>query len=207
MQSYGTAAHARVPHVNYALSIMKKAVMFLVPAILVAIGIALIASYKVDATAAARSDGWTQARGTIEKIAEGTERNPIDVTFRYEFSGREYRANQVTLGKLTKKDVPSRLAHYTVGRTVLIYVNPANPSEAVLELGKHPARGPLVAGSNLIYLGIAVAVVLWWRGRQRTRRRVRRPGQPMSRPKPPKPPPPPPKPKPPMRPRRPVKRT
>ncbi len=163
---------------------MKKAVLFLVPAIIIAVGIAYITSYKLDASAVSRSDGWNQERGTIEKIGAGTS-EPIDVTFRYEVAGREYRSNRVSLGKLEKSDAPSRLRRYTVGRTVLIYVNPADPAEAVLELAKHPARGPLLLGWNIIYLGIAVGIILWWRNKPRRRKRVRRPGQPTSRLKPP----------------------
>lgn len=163
---------------------MKKVVLFLAPAIIIAIGIAMIVSYKLDASAVSRSDGWNQERGTIEKISAGTVQ-PIDVTFRYEVGGREYRSSRVSLGTLEQSDVPARLKRYTVGRKVLVYVNPANPAEAVLELAKHPARGPLLLGWNIIYLGVAVAIVLWWRSKPRKRKRVRRPGRPMSRLKPP----------------------
>jgi hypothetical protein len=163
---------------------MKKAVTFVVPAILVLFGLTLMASYLLAVKSASRSNQWTQTRATIEKVAAGTS-EPLDVIYRYEVAGHEYRSTLVTLGTISKSDVPSRLQRYTVGRTVLIYVNPTNPAEAVLELGQHPGNWRLLAGWFFIYLGIATAIVLWWRNKRSLQKRVRRPGRPMSRLKPP----------------------
>jgi len=165
---------------------MKKAVIFVVPAIVVIAGLALIANYLIAGKSASRSNQWTQTRATIEKIAAGTS-EPLDVVYRYQFEGREYRSTRVTLGQLSKSDVPSRLQRYQAGRTVLIYVNPANPGEAVLELSRHPSNWPLLAGWSFVYLGIAAGIVVWWRNKRRPKKRIRRPARPMSRLKPPPP--------------------
>jgi hypothetical protein len=79
---------------------------------------------------------------------------------------------------------------------VLIYVNPANPSEAVLELGRRPPQWPSVTGGLAMFAGIALSFGFWRLGTGRPqRKKVKKPSRPLARLKPPPPikrPPPPP---------------
>jgi hypothetical protein len=171
---------------------LKKAAVFAVPAVLVIVGLAFLVNFNLAVQSAARSNGWNQARGTIESVAEKAP-ELLKVTVRYDVAGHEYRSDRVTLGTLRKEDVPPRLQRYQVGRTVLIYVNPQNPAEAVLELGHFPAKTPMWTGWVLIYLGAAIGFVLWWRMTHKRKKRYRRrPGQTstISQPRPPAPRPP-----------------
>jgi hypothetical protein len=158
---------------------LKKAVAFAVPAVLIIAGLVFIVNYSLAVTSASRSNGWNQARGTIEAVAEGAP-ELLKVTVRYDVAGQPYRSDRVTLGTLRPADVRPRLQRYQIGRTVLIYVNPENPAEAVLELGHLPLRTPVWIGWGLIYLGVAIGIVLWWKDRHPRRRRRKYPRRPTS---------------------------
>lgn len=175
---------------------MKRLLLFAGPALLVVIGLVLVVSHALAGQAAARSDGWKQARGTIERVGRGKGQRLLDVSYRYVFGGREYRSERVTYGSLSKKDLPSRLRRYRAGRTVLIYVNPANPSEAVLELGRRPAQWPSITGGLAMFAGIVLSLGFWRiQIGNPQRKKIKKTARPMSRLKPPpaikRPPPPP----------------
>ena len=52
----------------------------------------------------------------------------------YTVNGRKLRGNRITIGeKISGFEIESTLARYTVGATVTVYYDPANPKNAVLE--------------------------------------------------------------------------
>jgi hypothetical protein len=65
----------------------------------------------------------------------GTEaRNFANVVYEYELFGKKLRNNRVSIGEdLGNFEVEETLARYPVGTRVIVYYNPRNPKEAVLE--------------------------------------------------------------------------
>lgn len=114
-------------------------------------GIVVLALYGAAHAEASSGNDWTQQIGTIEKDAP--------LAYRYDVDGRTYRSGRVTFGDAAVNEERARALAYKTGQRVLVYVNPADPSEAVLELGRRPTSWvqPL-AGGLLILIGVALGV-------------------------------------------------
>jgi hypothetical protein len=128
---------------------MKKVLMFLAAALAIA-GIVTIASSTAAQRKASRANDWDQKRGTIERV-EGT-----NVAYRYEAGGATQRGSAPARPRVT----------YTVGRPVLVYVNPASPAESLLELPALPPTWPLAAGSVLLLVAAVLAFFALQEGRK-----------------------------------------
>jgi hypothetical protein len=129
----------------------RKAVAVLAGGCLIA-GVVMIALYGAAIAKASAGDDWTQKIGTIEK------ESPL--TYRYDVDGRTHRSTRVTFDPAAN-DERAKALGYSAGRRVLVYVNPADPADAVLELGRRPTNWmPPVAGGVLIVVGVALGVYL-----------------------------------------------
>lgn len=101
---------------------------------------------------AAAADGWLQTKGRIlasetEAFRAGVERISTPsrtlhrqrVTYGYDVAGVSYSSDQVSMGARTSSSVgameQSIVRRYPVGKTVTVYYDPVNPSQAVLERG------------------------------------------------------------------------
>ncbi|HYC88050.1 MAG TPA: DUF3592 domain-containing protein [Thermoanaerobaculia bacterium] len=158
----------------------------LLAAALALAGIAAIVSSTAAQRNASRANDWDQKRGTVERV-EGA-----NVAYRYEAGGATQRGSAPARPRVT----------YTAGRPVLVYVNPANPAESLLELPPLPPTWPLAAGSVLLLVAAVLAFFALQEGRKTvaaakpapskvggdTTERRRAAAPPMSRLKPPPPP-------------------
>lgn len=156
---------------------MKRALLFGgVPAIA---GIALIVIWAMADKAATRGNDWTQVLATIEsaKVQPGA----VDIAYRYESGGRPYRN---PAGHLTIRDGSKPDARYAAGRQILAYVNPATPSESILEPAPRPSSVNIIAGIVLIIIGLPLGFYFLrekqpqFRGRRKPVRKMTKPGTP-----------------------------
>src|SRR5690349_831018 len=109
---------------------MKK-VWLLVSAALVIAGAAALVFANMAARDAARANDWSQVRAVVDS-ADATS-----VRYHYEVSGAtQHGANP-----------PRRNALYDKGRGILIYVNPANPADSLIDLPPRPPSWPIAAGA------------------------------------------------------------
>lgn len=134
---------------------MKKPSRYVLPALLVISGLGLLVSMAVAQRIAVRTQNWTQAIGRIETVT--LLNGAVDVTYRYDAAGPSRAASR---GTLTVRNSPSEVAlhtRYAPGRSVLIYVNPADPTDSVLEHPARPSHLPLYGAAILIASGIALA--------------------------------------------------
>lgn len=100
-------------------------------------GAVFLALYGGGQASASRGRDWTQKLGTIDQVA------PEGVTYRYEANERAH----------TMTDKRAQSGRYRQGQRVVIYVNPANPAESLLELGRRPDPWTAAAGAALLLIG------------------------------------------------------
>jgi len=116
-------------------------------ALVVAALIVVATAVKWYETRAARH--WLPARGRIlssqavqRRVTASTGdvrgrtelRNFPSITYEFHVGGRRYRGNRHSLGEdLGNTDVAATLARYPKGTEVVVYYDPANPSDSVIE--------------------------------------------------------------------------
>lgn len=114
-----------------------------------------------------QAKNWVQVPCTIissevrsYRDSEGDTQHRADVFYRYTFQGREFRSNQHRFHSLsTTESSRSVAATYPAGSTAVCYVNPSDPTEAVLEreftpgllFGLFPLLFVAVGGIGLTY--------------------------------------------------------
>ena len=120
---------------------------------------------------AAQADGWKQTPGRItasdtEAFQAGRERLSTPsrtlqrqrIIYAYTVGGVNYVSDRVSMGARTSSSVAAmeqaQVRRYPVGKTVTVYYDPANPSQAVLERGVRLVW--LVWGSAALFAGLAV---------------------------------------------------
>lgn len=119
-----------------------KRVLMMVAAALALAGIAAIVSSRMAQRDASRANDWDQKRGTVERV-EGA-----NVVYHYEAGGTTHRATR-----------PARpRVDYKAGGRVLVYVNPANPAESLLELPALPPTWPTAAGAVALLVAVTLFV-------------------------------------------------
>ena len=153
---------------------MKRALLF--GGLPVIAGIALIGFWASTNAAASRESDRAQVLATIETAS--VQPGAVDLGYRYEFGGKEYRNPH---GRLT---VTSGANRYVAGRKVIAYVNPTTPSDSYLERSAAPSQQGLIAGVVLIVIGLPIGIYLL-RDRSPRPKRARTAARPMSRLKPP----------------------
>jgi Protein of unknown function (DUF3592) len=124
---------------------MNKGWSLALPAAMVLAGIAAIVYVLVASASASRSDRWSQVRATVERV------DASGVAYRYDTVGGPQRSTGTGTGT------------YAAGSKVLVYVNPANPAESLLQLPPRPPFWPALAGGVAILFGAALGGYVWWR--------------------------------------------
>ena len=122
---------------------MNKGSKFALPAALVLAGIAAIVFVLVAQASASRADRWSQVRATIERV------DATGITYRYDTAAGPQRSVGTAAGT------------YNAGSQVLVYVNPADPKESLLQLPARPPIWPALAGGLAILFGVALGVYVW----------------------------------------------
>ncbi|MEO8378045.1 MAG: DUF3592 domain-containing protein [Acidobacteriota bacterium] len=153
---------------------MKKASAVIVPLVLLALAVALFISSGMASKQAARTSSWTQAEGTIDKVS-GTSGGELAAGYDYE--GRQYRNEHLAFS--------NRRDPFRVGQSVIVYVNPANPSESVVQHAPQPSDWLNAGGAISVVLAGILAFFLRRQATPRTSRRrpVQRKGAPASVPR------------------------
>lgn len=122
---------------------MNKGSKFALPAALALAGIAAIVFVLVAHASASRADGWSQVRATIERV------DSTGITYRYDTAAGPQRSVGTAAGT------------YNAGSQVLVYVNPADPKDSLLQLPARPSIWPALAGGLAILFGVALGVYNW----------------------------------------------
>lgn len=85
------------------------------------------------------------------------------VVYEYSVSGQQYGSDQVTIGSTWNYPSEARAAaklKYQTGQRVIVYYNPENPSQAVLESGStRGAWGTLLIGIVFFIAGVVISVI------------------------------------------------
>lgn len=119
-------------------------------------------------TTAASSSRWIETPCVI--ISSRVKSHPGDdtptysvaISYRYTFGATEYRSDRFNVvggsssGSAGKKEIVS---HYPQGSTQICYVNPAQPSEALLQRGF--SWGLLFGLLPLVFMGVGVAMLFY----------------------------------------------
>jgi hypothetical protein len=83
---------------------------------------------------ARESSTWPATDGTItrSKIASGDESDYFDVNYSYDVDGKRYRGDKLSLDGFTPNTLQDLCARYPVGKTVLVYYRPQDPTKSCL---------------------------------------------------------------------------
>jgi Protein of unknown function (DUF3592) len=132
-----------------------------------AMGVLVLAFFFAGRRLSKDAAGWPVTRGTVvisstESVLSADGRDlvlhaPL-VEFTYQVHGREYRSRQVTLGvelSGTQSSAEQIAARYPQGSAVEVHYDPANPSNAVLQVASSVSWLLLVLA--LFCFGVAVA--------------------------------------------------
>ncbi len=118
---------------------------------------------------AATINRWPSTMGMVfnsgmekRKIEEDGHVHYVDcpiVHYSYEVKGQLYESTQVTIGpEVQEKGIESPIVRYPTGAQVMVFYNPRNPGEAVLER-RAPLQGALWLIVGLMDFLICLALV------------------------------------------------
>lgn len=119
----------------------------------------LLGSEALEVRQARRSQAWPVTEGTVLRSEVVVERVQADddfhaeVTYRYRLNGREYQGDRIGFGFELSDRLDSAeaiVARYPAGSSILVYYDPADPSQSVLEPGA-------TAGNKLLVMAGAGA--------------------------------------------------
>lgn len=126
------------------------------------VGLLLLGQFGGQTLDYLTSMGWEQVSGTVvssEVVDEWDttgERYLGQVVYSYEVDGVAYEGDQLSLGGLTylgnREDAEQRIAPYPVGAAVTPYVDPADPTRALLDRN--------LPGAVWGFVGFGAALVL-----------------------------------------------
>jgi hypothetical protein len=143
---------------------------------LVSIGVGLyLASITIpEFTAARASESWEEVRGVIleskvfkpERPGPNTTRK-AGVLYTYVVAGEEYQGRRIFFGATTNLGAVTGLARsandltrkYPKGKEVVIYYDPGNPRESVLEQGVVRETIQLLSFCGIFFLAGLVAIL------------------------------------------------
>jgi hypothetical protein len=105
------------------------------------------------------SDIVSYREGSIEEKVGINRRTKFSakVAYEYEFQGKTFKGDKISLfSKGHHQDEAQGVgAQYPLGSAVEVYVNPAHPEEAILEIGgSTEARNLVIAGGIIILIGL-----------------------------------------------------
>jgi len=139
----------------------------------VLLGLLMLAKVGLDTLRADAASRWPTTQGNIVSVqleemeyGSGTYWFPR-VDYRYTLQGRDMLNTQLTPGAQPhwrgRADAQKFLEHYLNRTGVVVYYNPANPTETVLEPTQRTAVGPMLGlGLALITLGFWCLALYDW---------------------------------------------
>ncbi len=136
------------------------------------IGAVMLFKYFQDKKKAEESQNWSSAAGRITESYVRREENMDsdgytttsyypEVRYGYEFLGTEYTGDKIAFGgKMggNQKNAQERLAQYPVGKNVIVYYDPNNVEDAVLER-KMGGKIMLIVGVIFSLVAICTACI------------------------------------------------
>jgi hypothetical protein len=145
------------------------------------IGMVLLIQSTGDLFDGWRSQQWTKVSGevieshrvTLSQIRSTNPAYEARVTYQYEIHGKRFTNQLHDFGKIDRTDAPAvdhDLAHrYFAGAVIDVWVNPNQPSQAVIEPGIQP-KACIHVGLGLVFLIISawqlIALCRDWEGDQ-----------------------------------------
>ena len=143
---------------------MQKRLYILTSLLLVAIGIATLATGLLHRHYATRSLGWDLHTGEVETsdvrehfTMEGGGRYEVVVVYRYEAFGSMYSSDRFSYGneRMTDRETAQTIAdQFLPGAEVDVYVNPKRPSQSVMLAGDSSGLMPRIV-LGLIFILIS----------------------------------------------------
>ncbi len=144
--------------------------ILLIPAcltvLLLAIGAALLIYALMNRRKAAESVRWAQAGGRVlsaviqEHVTHGEHGihhyfEPV-IEYEYNVVGTPYRGSRLAFGSSSggRKRAEETMARYAPGAPVIVYYDPQNPAEAVLERQARGGTIPIIVG--IMFLGVGL---------------------------------------------------
>jgi hypothetical protein len=134
-------------------------------------GILLIIRSRQDKDKLRQSMSWPSVDGTVLESrviasASTDDEGGVDtyrpyVKYEYEAGGTQYTNDKLRLGMVFStsklKTSQEAVTRYPVGRSVRVFINPANPADSVLEQ-KGSSTTALVIGIVLLAVGLCVGI-------------------------------------------------
>jgi hypothetical protein len=117
-----------------------------------------------------QSRHWVQTTATITRCeisTHSTQHGPsysLQLTYEYDFQGRRYRSDRKRFGLSINEpvvDLSKWVRAHPVGSSVVCFVNPADPTEAVLDRAPSIGWVPLAVGGLMLGFGIFLFAKLW----------------------------------------------
>jgi Protein of unknown function (DUF3592) len=120
---------------------------------------------------------WPTSKGVIlhselSSQFHGSTTYEARIDYEYSVGDKKYISSQVrTRGTSTKhrSDVAPLVDKFPVGREVLVYYNPADPTEAYLETGVDFVNYIIIVSPLLFAFGAGAFLVEWFRGRHHSK--------------------------------------
>jgi len=108
---------------------------------------------------------WSPVSATIlrSRVRCDGDTYEAEVSYKYEFAGEEHECSQIRLIQTSssiKSQAERVVKRYKPAVTVLAYVNPQAPGEAVLEPGPQPLAALFMIAVGTIFLGLGVYLTL-----------------------------------------------
>ena len=134
-----------------------------IAAVLGLIGLLFIVMAVRNRQRAAASAQWPQTQGIVTNVgmktrreSEGDDWYDPQVQYQYGIGEQQYQGNRIAFGSSSTSAharAEEIINRYAVGTPVVVYYNPAQPQQAVLE--------PRATGGNIIFLIVGLDFVLF----------------------------------------------
>lgn len=106
------------------------------------------------------SAAWPTVEGNIvASSVEADESYFPRVHYLYSFEGDSFRGTRIRIieqGYNLKRSAKAAASRYKVGQQVVVWVNPADPKEAVLQAGPQPLLSVFMIVIGAFFVGMAV---------------------------------------------------
>ena len=136
------------------------------------VGAVMLYKYFQDKKKAEESQNWSSASGRITESyvrreesmdSEGftTTSYYPETLYVYQFLGAEYTGDKIAFGGKVggnQKKAQASLVQYPVGKNVIVYYDPNNPEDAVLER-KMSGKGMLIIGVVFALIALCTACI------------------------------------------------
>jgi hypothetical protein len=131
------------------------------------VGILLLSQFGGQTLNYIRSMGWEQVPGTVESTSVEDvwdttgDRYDAQIVYTYDVDGTTYEGDQIDLrGSVyagNRDDADELLAPYPAGESVMVYVDPADPTRAVLDRNM-PGAIWAIAGTGVMLILLSLGL-------------------------------------------------